>query len=437
MAWYQRAARAGRGPARPGPGPRSTRSTTRCPASWRPSWRWRSPPRPPGTTPPPPATSSSCGRWTTSYVSAAFGLARARLRPATGPARSRRSTAVPDASSHHLAAQVAAVRIQIVARRGQAEAAADDLRAAGGRLGRLKLDAALQEQLTAEVLRAALDCVAGRASRWAAAQLLGCEPTERALRFGLERSYRALARLAPDRRAGSSWSTWPTRSARGPGHDRRQGRGRSCPSCGRAVAPGRQLLRGLPGRAGPGRGQRRRAGAGRPVPGLPATRRSPRTATASRAGARCRPAATTSSSISGRWPGSPTAACGTTGTRTRWRSRPPSRPAARSRWRWCATGCPAPPRPDEASLAAAQAAVRVLLAARADRARTCSKPSARPRSPRRSGRVAGAGRAGARRPAVGHLRLRGADRRGRRRVCWLGDSRAYWLADGPVPRPSG
>jgi serine/threonine-protein kinase PknG len=31
-------------------------------------------------------------------------------------------------------------------------------------------------------------------------QLLGCEPSERSVRFGLERSYRALARLAPDRR---------------------------------------------------------------------------------------------------------------------------------------------------------------------------------------------------------------------------------------------
>ena len=29
--------------------------------------------------------------------------------------------------------------------------------------------------------------------------ILGCEPNERALRFGLERSYRALARLTSDR----------------------------------------------------------------------------------------------------------------------------------------------------------------------------------------------------------------------------------------------
>jgi serine/threonine-protein kinase PknG len=30
------------------------------------------------------------------------------------------------------------------------------------------------------------------------AAILGCEPNARALRFGLERSYRALARLTPD-----------------------------------------------------------------------------------------------------------------------------------------------------------------------------------------------------------------------------------------------
>jgi len=33
-----------------------------------------------------------------------------------------------------------------------------------------------------------------------AGEVLGCEPSERSLRFGLERSYRALARRAPERR---------------------------------------------------------------------------------------------------------------------------------------------------------------------------------------------------------------------------------------------
>ncbi|MGH3402846.1 MAG: tetratricopeptide repeat protein [Streptosporangiaceae bacterium] len=139
--------------------------------------------------------------WTVdhAYVSAAFGLARTRLQADDGPGAVAALTAVPDASTHHLAAQVAAVRIQIMARRDQTKAAADDLRAAGGRIGRLKLDAALQEQLTAEVLQAALDSVASGATL-AGGELLGCEPSERSLRFGLERSYRALARLAPDRR---------------------------------------------------------------------------------------------------------------------------------------------------------------------------------------------------------------------------------------------
>jgi hypothetical protein len=58
-----------------------------------------------------------------------------------------------------------------------------------------------------EILRAALDWVSAAppAARNGAAQaagqlILGCEPNERALRFGLERGYRALANLVPERR---------------------------------------------------------------------------------------------------------------------------------------------------------------------------------------------------------------------------------------------
>jgi hypothetical protein len=54
-----------------------------------------------------------------------------------------------------------------------------------------------RQQLTVEVLRAALDwCTAGQPA--GKGPILGCEPNARALRFGLERSYRALARLTPD-----------------------------------------------------------------------------------------------------------------------------------------------------------------------------------------------------------------------------------------------
>ena len=58
-----------------------------------------------------------------------------------------------------------------------------------------------------EILRAALDWVsatppaARRAGAPAASErILGYEPNERALRFGLERGYRALANLIPERR---------------------------------------------------------------------------------------------------------------------------------------------------------------------------------------------------------------------------------------------
>jgi serine/threonine-protein kinase PknG len=57
-----------------------------------------------------------------------------------------------------------------------------------------------RQQLTVDILRAALDwCTSGQPSGQGPAQpILGCEPNARALRFGLERSYRALARLTPD-----------------------------------------------------------------------------------------------------------------------------------------------------------------------------------------------------------------------------------------------
>jgi serine/threonine-protein kinase PknG len=139
--------------------------------------------------------------WTVdhAYVSAAFGWARTRLAAGDQAGAVAVLSAVPVTSSYYLAAEVAAVRIQIMTRRDQARAEASALRDASGRLAQLKLDAALHQQLTAEVLRAALDSVtAGTALP--GGELLGCEPSERSLRFGLERSYRALARLAPDRR---------------------------------------------------------------------------------------------------------------------------------------------------------------------------------------------------------------------------------------------
>ncbi|GAA2500405.1 serine/threonine-protein kinase [Streptomyces longisporus] len=144
--------------------------------------------------------------WTTdpSYVSAAFGLARVQL--ATGDRRSavRTLESVPESSIHYTAARVAAVRARL---RGRTAAASDvpfleDLKAAAGQVEALDaygLDPARREQLSAEVLGCALDWIlsGGQVVAPAAQRvLLGSDLDERGLRFGLERSYRTLARLA-------------------------------------------------------------------------------------------------------------------------------------------------------------------------------------------------------------------------------------------------
>ncbi len=153
------------------------------------------------------ADAASAGRyfrlvWTVdrSCISAAFGLARACLAADDRPAAIAALAAVPETSSHHAAAQIAAVRILV-----SPGVTSDDLRQADGRLGRLPLDEARRQQLTVEILRAALGWAssgqAPASGRRTSADglILGCEPNERALRLGLEHSYRALARLTSDR----------------------------------------------------------------------------------------------------------------------------------------------------------------------------------------------------------------------------------------------
>ncbi|MFF9273847.1 serine/threonine-protein kinase [Streptomyces griseosporeus] len=145
--------------------------------------------------------------WSTdpSCVSAAFGLARVQL--AAGDRRGAVTTleSVPESSIHYTAARVAAVRARL---RQRAALAADlsfveDLGAAAAQVEALDaygLDPTRREQLATEVLGSALDWVlsGGRADAPGARRvLLGSELDERGLRFGLERSYRTLARLAP------------------------------------------------------------------------------------------------------------------------------------------------------------------------------------------------------------------------------------------------
>ncbi|MFF4230051.1 tetratricopeptide repeat protein [Streptomyces sp. NPDC001820] len=141
--------------------------------------------------------------WTTdpSYVSAAFGLARVQLAAGDRPGAVRTLESVPEASIHYTAARVAAVRARL-RRRAAHEPLVGDLSAAAAQVDALKdfgLDAVRRAQLSTEVLGTALDWVlSGSPGAPPSGQsvLLGSELDERGLRFGLERSYRVLARLA-------------------------------------------------------------------------------------------------------------------------------------------------------------------------------------------------------------------------------------------------
>lgn len=140
--------------------------------------------------------------WATdpSFVSAAFGLARVQLAAGDRTGAVRTLESVPEASIHYTAARVAAVRARL-RRRPPNEPLGADLTAAAAQVSALQgfgLDAVRREQLSTEVLGTALDWVLSGSpgAGPGGTLLLGSELDERGLRFGLERSYRVLARLA-------------------------------------------------------------------------------------------------------------------------------------------------------------------------------------------------------------------------------------------------
>jgi serine/threonine-protein kinase PknG len=146
--------------------------------------------------------------WATdpSFVSAAFGLARVQLAAGNRRGAVRTLESVPESSIHYTAARVAAVRARLRQRTATAGDVPflDDLTAAARQVEALDaygLDPARREQLSAEVLGSALDWILsggqGTLPATGGRVLLGSGLDERGLRFGLERAYRTLARLAP------------------------------------------------------------------------------------------------------------------------------------------------------------------------------------------------------------------------------------------------
>ncbi|MEU6892217.1 tetratricopeptide repeat protein [Streptomyces sp. NPDC046557] len=134
------------------------------------------------------------------FVSAAFGLARVQLASGDRTGAVRTLESVPEVSIHYTAARVAAVRARLRDRSPE-EPLLPDLAAAAAQveaLGRVGLDSVRRERLSVEVLGSALDWVlsGSRGADPGRTTLLDSQLDERGLRFGLERSYRVLARLA-------------------------------------------------------------------------------------------------------------------------------------------------------------------------------------------------------------------------------------------------
>ncbi|GAA1201190.1 serine/threonine-protein kinase [Prauserella alba] len=128
-----------------------------------------------------------------SYVSAAFGLARVYLAQGARASAIEVLESVPATSTHHVPAQLAAIKVKITPVAGQQVTEAD-LVDASARLERLNLDAERRTRLAIEVLSAALDWV-GANERSAGTRVLGCGLDDRDVRLGLESHHRSLARL--------------------------------------------------------------------------------------------------------------------------------------------------------------------------------------------------------------------------------------------------
>jgi serine/threonine-protein kinase PknG len=128
------------------------------------------------------------------FTGAAFGLARCRLAAGDRAGALDAYARVPDASSAYLEAQVARIRCLGSPDRSAA-ATLEQLLSAGSILEGLPIEGEQRARLTAELLESALSLTENRgAAAEPSATLLGSRVVERDLRFGLERTYRALAR---------------------------------------------------------------------------------------------------------------------------------------------------------------------------------------------------------------------------------------------------
>jgi len=133
------------------------------------------------------------------FTAASFGLARCRLASGDRAGALAAYDRVLDSASAYVEAQTTRIRC-LGALDGGVDPTIRDLVAAGSILEGLDVDSEQRAKLTAELLQVALRLTHdGAAAGSGSASLLGCRLEERDLRFGLERSYRTLARRAAAR----------------------------------------------------------------------------------------------------------------------------------------------------------------------------------------------------------------------------------------------
>jgi serine/threonine-protein kinase PknG len=131
------------------------------------------------------------------FTAATFGLARCRLGTGERPGALAAYDRVPESSSAYIEAQTARIHC-LSAPDGAGPERADELLVAATILESLSVKGEQRARLQAELLEAALALVErGGAFDDGRDSLLGHRFQERDLRFGLERSYRELARWAP------------------------------------------------------------------------------------------------------------------------------------------------------------------------------------------------------------------------------------------------
>ncbi|MBO2453983.1 protein kinase [Actinomadura barringtoniae] len=130
-----------------------------------------------------------------SYVSAAFGLARAHLAQGDRAGAVKALASVPATSSHYVDAQVGAV-LAVLRGRKPKDLRQDELVEASERLELLGLDPERHGRLAALLLESSLAQVLTQGGSANGATVLGAGLNEHDLRAALEGEYRELARLA-------------------------------------------------------------------------------------------------------------------------------------------------------------------------------------------------------------------------------------------------